>query len=1134
MRSPKETEAIVPALLQRCWEVDNDKEAILWEMGNQGGVSGDCFVKVAYEEPYMTGIDQETGKAIPGVMQRFHPGRVRILPLNSAHCVDEMTEVLTRDGWKTHDQVSAGTEILTINPKTDDIVWQPMKDKVERHHVGDMFRWKNERFDALTTEGHRWMVQGRSERRFAVTSDLHGTNSGGTRLVTGGGTPLEFSPVAKYSDEWVEMVAWFVTEGSWNRTHGAYIYQSEIVNPEKVARIRRMAAMLREEGFRITEQSLTQGRETIQWYIGADATRVLRDLCPDKQITSDFLCNLTFNQAQMFYDVLIQADGHRLKKVKGEFWYQDDQGRVDAFQMLAGMLGKRTHARRSSARPKSASVTVYGNRLSSVKEMDRTTEKYDGVVWCPVVENTTWFARRNGVTFWTGNCFPEWHPHDRSRFLRFKLKYRFWGTSAEGTRQVFCVDDQTEALTRRGWLKHDQITTEDEVLALDKDTNVLTWQPVLSMHRFDWDGDLTRWSGRNIDALTTPNHRWVAESRDGSSARFVTTEEVDGHAVPLRIAGGVPQGFADHETLADELVELLGWVLAEGHYQARGNGVIVSQSESHNPQHCARLRDIQKFFAAQGATANEYPHANSASQFYFGKGIGALIRRLLPGKQLPMEVLCSLTERQARLLLCALDNGDGHQRAEGTRIWAQKDQGRVDAYQALCSMLGVQTRSREHGYSDCRYITAYSQERVWAHTMRSEQEHYQGVVWCPRTPSMTWVARRNGITYVTGNTYTELITDEWIEEYVNDEMIDQRPNPLGTVPCVHISNTLVSGSPWGLADIADVIPLNRLYNEIATDVADIINYHAAPVTVITGAKAGNMEKGPKKVWGGLPKDAQVFNLELGSNLSAPQEFLDRLKVAMHEMTGVHETALGQAQPISNTSGVALAIQFQPLMQRYGQKKIQYTLGLQRINELVLMTIAVKEPLALEYNPSLAETPLREGQLQVLDPADPISYQSVIHWPPPLPIDVLVKLQEIQQKMMVGLESKRGALRDLGKENPDATLQEIFEELLEDTEDQAVLDLRRASYQAAIAEITGMTPDGQMVPPTGESGVTSAGGSNVDTASGQQQPGTITKPPATMGVGAMLQAGDIQKAITEMVTQAFSPRMSRRNPSKDDD
>ena len=46
-----------------------------------------------------------------------------------------------------------------------------------------------------------------------------------------------------------------------------------------------------------------------------------------------------------------------------------------------------------------------------------------------------------------------------------------------------------------------------------------------------------------------------------------------------------------------------------------------------------------------------------------------------------------------------------------------------------------------------------------------------------------------------------------------------------------------------------------------------------------------------------------------------------LKLWMHEMTGVPQTALGQEQQISNTSGVALAIQYFPTMLCYNLKKI---------------------------------------------------------------------------------------------------------------------------------------------------------------------------------------------------------------------
>ena len=314
-------------------------------------------------------------------------------------------------------------------------------------------------------------------------------------------------------------------------------------------------------------------------------------------------------------------------------------------------------------------------------------------------------------------------------------------------------------------------------------------------------------------------------------------------------------------------------------------------------------------------------------------------------------------------------------------------------------------------------------------------------------------------------TYTEILTDDVIEEYVNDELIDSRPNPLGVIPVVHIANIPVSGSPWGLSDAHDIISINRSYNEIATDVADIINYHAAPVTVIVGAKQGNLEKGAKKVWGGLPKDAQVFNLEGGSaGLTGAMQYMQMLKLSMHEMMNVPESALGQAQPISNTSGVALSIQFQPLMNRYAQKSSVYGRGLERINELVLINLAIKEPETFMHNPE-TDGPISAGQLPQLDPNDPLTYVTYAHFPPPLPLDKLVLLNELQQKMSMGLESKEGALRALGEEFPLEKINEIRSELMDDAKGEGALNLVKAQIQKQLMDITGMMvgPDGTATP-----------------------------------------------------------------------
>jgi hypothetical protein len=314
-------------------------------------------------------------------------------------------------------------------------------------------------------------------------------------------------------------------------------------------------------------------------------------------------------------------------------------------------------------------------------------------------------------------------------------------------------------------------------------------------------------------------------------------------------------------------------------------------------------------------------------------------------------------------------------------------------------------------------------------------------------------------------TYTEILTDDIIEEYVNDELIDSRPNPLGQIPVVHIANIPVSGSPWGLSDAHDIITLNRSYNEISTDIADIINYHAAPVTVIVGAKASNLEKGAKKVWGGLPKDAQVFNLEGGgAGIQGALQYLETLKRSMHELMNIPETALGQSQPVSNTSGVALQVQYQPLMNRWAQKSAQYGSGIETINELVLLNLAIKEPQMFQWNPDV-DGPLEEGQAEVLDVNDPMTFITYTHFPEPLPLDKIVLLNELAQKISMGLESKAGALRALGEEFPLEKLNEIRKESQDDAMSEGALNLVKVQVQKQIMDMTGFMagPDGTATP-----------------------------------------------------------------------
>jgi hypothetical protein len=205
------------------------------------------------------------------------------------------------------------------------------------------------------------------------------------------------------------------------------------------------------------------------------------------------------------------------------------------------------------------------------------------------------------------------------------------------------------------------------------------------------------------------------------------------------------------------------------------------------------------------------------------------------------------------------------------------------------------------------------------------------------------------------------------------------------------------------------------------------------------------------------------------------------------------------------------------MNRYQQKMIQYGEGMQQINELVLRTLAFKEPEVFVWNQQ-TNGPIKAHQLPMLDPNDPLTYESQVHFPPPLPLDKLIVLNEIQTKMGMGLESREGALRQLGEEFPDEKLEEIRAELIADAKADGALQLVKNQISSSIASLTGMLPDGTL-PPGAQPGEGIGPGPT-------GQPGVIS--PIEEGV---LQ--ELQQTQVDLVTEAYGTKIpQRRTPDSD--
>jgi len=273
--------------------------------------------------------------------------------------------------------------------------------------------------------------------------------------------------------------------------------------------------------------------------------------------------------------------------------------------------------------------------------------------------------------------------------------------------------------------------------------------------------------------------------------------------------------------------------------------------------------------------------------------------------------------------------------------------------------------------------------------------------------------------------YREIHTKEKIfiqdlnekNEIISDKVVD---NPLNKMLIVHGIYQPKAGTHFGSGLIEDVKDGNRLFNEKASDVSDILDYHAAPITVIYGAKARQLEKGANKIWSGLPANAKVENLSSEGNIEEARAFLADLKTWMHELVGIPEKALGGERKMSNTSATALSLDFEPLIELADDIRFYFEEGIKKVNELII-DIG-------EYSSAIS-TSLEEQEL----------YDHHIAFGSLLPRDRSIDLNDISTELSLELESKEGAMQRLGVLNVETKKEEIRKEKEEDAAFEAELN-----------------------------------------------------------------------------------------------
>src|SRR6266852_6141780 len=329
-----------------------------------------------------------------------------------------------------------------------------------------------------------------------------------------------------------------------------------------------------------------------------------------------------------------------------------------------------------------------------------------------------------------------------------------------------CVPLDSQILTRRGWLRYDQVTIGDETPGLNLVTGRSEWTPVTGVHVYQ---DAPVQSIGNNDRFrlrATTDHKWPVQRTFGAhraETRLLLAEqgELNRHRDSLVLAA--PLEDQEPVPLTADEARVLGWLLSDGrlrvNYQEGGS----AQAHGQKRAVTGEIFQTDKKYAQEiRFLLRNIPHHEQQ------RGDGYMSWRIRPGwlrdlaKRLgiydqrlaPEALACSLSRYSRRIIAETMRKADGDPFVKG-------DTWRAEFYAILLYLNGetpvTKIRDAEHSAwqkEDCWSVSRTKPVMTCQRLTREDLPRQP--VWCVTTGLGTWTMRQGHAVVLTGNTYGQI------------------------------------------------------------------------------------------------------------------------------------------------------------------------------------------------------------------------------------------------------------------------------------------------------------------------------------------------------------------------------------------
>ena len=329
-------------------------------------------------------------------------------------CVDTETEILTTDGWKTYQQISAGDRAISIDSAGKAIEIEVNAVNIfEGEHDVIEFGQSNRRFSMVLTPNHDAIVQRfdrgewkkiKKRKAYDLKKDDHVLR-----------VPLSEieGRAEKYGEDLAALIGWIAAEGWYGKYRNCKtkrdvrIAQSLTHNSEYVDEIEGILDRLGGHYRRY----LCRNDTFVYYTIRREISEKVQEAIPDKILTWELVNEMSPREMRALIDAFAKGDGN----FRGATCRisQKDRRNLDVLQAMSVLCGVNATLADNGgccAHLHLHISAVSSSKRSFVKHLTRENKTVD-TVWCPTTENGIWIARRNGAVFVTGNS-------NRARFMR--------------------------------------------------------------------------------------------------------------------------------------------------------------------------------------------------------------------------------------------------------------------------------------------------------------------------------------------------------------------------------------------------------------------------------------------------------------------------------------------------------------------------------------------------------------------------------------------------------------------------------------------------------------------------------------------------------------------------------------------